>query len=86
MTEIFTKINDVIKETNFASMPKLTELNISNNHLTKIDLTGEGVEGFETDLKELKKLNLSNNQFNLITDILCLKDTTVFPKLVSIDL
>lgn len=61
-------------------------MDLSHNNLTKIDLNGEGVEGFEMDLKELKKLNLSNNQFNLISDILCLKDTAIFPKLNSLDL
>jgi len=86
LIEIFTKINDVNTETNFANLPKLQNLNLSNNQLNKIDLTGEGVEGFELEMKELRKLNLSQNQFNLITDIQCLKDTAVFPKLNSIDL
>lgn len=67
-------------------MPKLQYLNISNNQLSKLDLTAEGAEGFESEVKELKELNLSSNQFNLMSDILVLKDTAIFTKLNSLDL
>jgi hypothetical protein len=83
---MFTKLGDAQKETNFANMPKLQYLNISNNQLSKLDLTAEGAEGFESEVKELKELNLSSNQFNLMSDILVLKDTAIFTKLISLDL
>mmetsp|Transcript_16867 Transcript_16867/g.13824 ORF Transcript_16867/g.13824 Transcript_16867/m.13824 type:complete len:104 (+) Transcript_16867:563-874(+) len=85
ITELFTKLGDAQRETNFANLPKLHTLNISNNQLNKIDLTAEGIEGFECELKELKKLNLARNQFNLMSDILVLKDSVNLPKLTSID-